>query len=76
MLVATDLDGTLVPNDSTCVSPYTADVLRWVDDVGIPVVIVTARPLRWMDSFWPHVGKYGLAVVSNAAITYDVTSTR
>lgn len=72
MLVATDLDGTLVPNDGTSVSPYTADVLKRVDDAGIPVVFVTARPLRWMDPFWPHVGKHGLAVVSNGAITYDV----
>src|SRR5690606_28454525 len=23
-------------------------------------------------AFWPHVGKHGLAVVSNGAITYDV----
>jgi Cof subfamily protein (haloacid dehalogenase superfamily) len=72
VLVATDLDGTLVPNDSTSVGEYTAEVLRRVDDAGIPVVFVTARPLRWMDAFWPHVGKHGLAVVSNGAITYDV----
>lgn len=72
VLVATDLDGTLVPNDGSSVSPYTAEVLKRVDDAGIPVVFVTARPLRWMDPFWPHVGKHGLAVVSNGAITYDV----
>lgn len=72
VLVATDLDGTLVPNDSTRLGDYTAEVLRRVDDAGIPVVFVTARPLRWMDAFWPHVGKHGLAVVSNGAITYDV----
>lgn len=72
MLVATDLDGTLVPNDSTRLGDYTAAVLRRVDDAGIPVVFVTARPLRWMDAFWPHVGKHGLAVCSNGAITYDV----
>lgn len=72
VLVATDLDGTLVPNDSTNVSPYTAAVLKRVDDAGIPAVFVTARPVRWMDPFWPHVGKHGLAIVSNGAITYDV----
>ena len=71
VLVATDLDGTLVPQDSTSVSAYTAAVLKRVDDAGIPAVFVTARPLRWMDPFWPHIGKHGLAVVSNGAITYD-----
>lgn len=72
MLIATDLDGTLVADDSTTVPPYTASVLRRMDDAGIPVVFVTARPLRWMDAFWPHVGEHGLAVVSNGAITFDV----
>ncbi|KRA25199.1 hypothetical protein ASD65_12775 [Microbacterium sp. Root61] len=72
MLIATDLDGTLVANDSATVPPYTAAVLRRMDDAGIPVVFVTARPLRWMDAFWPHVGEHGLAVVSNGAITFDV----
>jgi HAD superfamily hydrolase (TIGR01484 family) len=47
-------------------------VLRRVDAAGVPVVFVTGRPLRWMDSFWPYVGRHGLAVVSNGALTYDV----
>jgi Cof subfamily protein (haloacid dehalogenase superfamily) len=72
VLFATDLDGTLVPNDSTSVSPYTARVLQQVDNAGNSTVVVTARPLRWMDPFWPYIGKHGLAVVSNGAITYDV----
>jgi Cof subfamily protein (haloacid dehalogenase superfamily) len=72
VLIATDLDGTLVPNVSTIISPYTADVLERVDDAGIPVVFVTGRPLRWMETFWPHIGKHGLAVVSNGAVTYNV----
>jgi Cof subfamily protein (haloacid dehalogenase superfamily) len=72
VLIATDLDGTLVPDGSTSVSAYTAGVLKQVDHAGIPVVFVTGRPLRWMDPFWPHVGQHGLAVVSNGAITFDV----
>lgn len=71
MLIATDLDGTLVPNDSTVISGYTADVLARVDRAGVPVVFVTARPLRWMDGFWPYVARHGLAIVSNGAIVYD-----
>ena len=72
MLIATDLDGTLVPNASKCIPPYTAEVLEQVDDAGIPVVFVTGRPLRWMETLWPHIGKHGLAVVSNGAVTYNV----
>jgi Cof subfamily protein (haloacid dehalogenase superfamily) len=70
-LVATDLDGTLVPHGGG-LSPYTADVLARLDRRGVPVVFVTARPLRWMLDLWPHVGRHGLAVVSNGAIVYDV----
>ena len=72
MLVATDLDGTLIPQDGTSVPPYTAEVLRRADAAGVPIVFVTARPLRWMDPLWPYVGEHGLAIVSNGAITYDV----
>ncbi len=72
MLIATDLDGTLVPNDDTTPSTYCAEVLRRLDRAGIPVVFVTGRPLRWMTGFWPHVGRAGLAIVSNGAITYNV----
>lgn len=70
-LVATDLDGTLVPNDTIILPPFTANVLHRLDAVGVPVVFVTARPLRWMDAFWPYVGAHGMAIVSNGAITYD-----
>lgn len=72
MLIATDLDGTLVPNDSTALSAYTADALGRVDRAGIPVVFVTGRPIRWMEGLWPHVGRHGMAIVSNGAVAYDV----
>ncbi len=71
MLIATDLDGTLVPNDNVVLPPFTASVLHQMDTAGVPVVFVTARPLRWMGAFWPHVGNHGMAIVSNGAITYD-----
>jgi hypothetical protein len=73
--VATDLDGTLVRTDGT-VSDRTAEVLGQLDGRGIPVVIVTARPLRWMDDLFPLVGAHGLAIVSNGAIVYDVPARR
>lgn len=76
VLVATDLDGTLVPNASMSMPEFTAQVLRRLDDAGVPVVFVTGRPMRWMRPFWPHVGKHGLAIVSNGAITFDAHAQR
>lgn len=76
MLIATDLDGTLVPNDTVELTPFTASVLRRMDTAGVPVVFVTARPLRWMEAFWPHVGNHGMAIVSNGAITFDAHERR
>ena len=73
MLVATDLDGTLLRSDGT-VSGATRRVLGAVEDAGVPVVFVTARPLRWMDDLWSMVGAHGLAVVSNGGIVYDVAA--
>ena len=74
-LVATDLDGTLVRSDGT-VSPYTADVLARVEALGVPVVFVTGRPLRWTEEVFEHVGEHGLAVVSNGALVWDVARHR
>ena len=69
-LVATDLDGTLVRADGS-ISAFTREVLATLDRRGVPVVIVTARPLRWMDDLWPLVGSHAMAIVSNGAIWYD-----
>ena len=74
-LVATDLDGTLVRRDGT-VSAYTADVLAKVEALGIPVVFVTGRPLRWTEEVFEYVGEHGLAVVSNGALVWDVARHR
>jgi HAD superfamily hydrolase (TIGR01484 family) len=70
-LVATDLDGTLVRSDGT-VSPRTHDVIAALDDLGVPVVFVTGRPLRWAEEVFEYVGAHGLAIVSNGALVWDV----
>jgi len=72
-LVATDLDGTLLDRDGK-VSPRTRAVLDELDRRGIPVVFVTGRPIRWMDSLWEAVGGHGLAICSNGGIVYDVAT--
>ena len=70
-LVATDLDGTLLDTDGT-VTARTRDALTAVEDLGVTVVFVTGRPIRWMDDLWEHVGGHGLAICSNGGIVYDV----
>jgi Cof subfamily protein (haloacid dehalogenase superfamily) len=70
-LVATDLDGTLLHPDGT-VTERTRRALRAVEDLGVTVVFVTGRPVRWMEDLWEHVGGHGLAVCSNGGIVYDV----
>src|SRR4051794_10017653 len=70
-LVATDLDGTLVRSDGS-VSERTREVLVAVEALGVPVVFVTGRPLRWAEEVFDHVGEHGLAIVSNGALVWDV----
>ena len=72
-LVATDLDGTLLHTDGT-VTDRTRAALTAVEDLGVTVVFVTGRPIRWMLELWQHVGDHGLAVCSNGGIVYDVAA--
>ena len=57
-------------------SPYTREVLKALEDRGVPVVFVTGRPLRWAAEVFEHVGSHGLAVVSNGALVWDVARSR
>jgi Cof subfamily protein (haloacid dehalogenase superfamily) len=70
-LVATDLDGTLLHTDGT-VTDRTRAVLAALDELGVPVVFTTGRPMRWMEQLWEEVGGHGLAICSNGGIVYDV----
>jgi Cof subfamily protein (haloacid dehalogenase superfamily) len=72
-LVATDLDGTLVHSDGT-ISERSREVIASVEALGVPVVFVTGRPLRWAEDVFDHVGDHGLAVVSNGALVWDVAA--
>ncbi|MEZ5094684.1 MAG: HAD-IIB family hydrolase [Nocardioides sp.] len=74
-LVATDLDGTLVRPDGS-VSARTRTTLARLAERGVPVVLVTARPIRWMDDLWPLVGGTTVGIVSNGAVLYDVPARR
>ncbi|MCX5396857.1 HAD family hydrolase [Streptomyces sp. NBC_00102] len=79
-LVATDLDGTLLRRDGS-VSARTLRALRTVRDAGAEIVVVTARPPRYLDRLVETTGLTGTAVCSNGALVYDlatrtITSTR
>ena len=56
------------------VSAYTQQVLAAVEDLGVPVVFVTGRPLRWAEDVFEYVGSHGLAIVSNGALVWDVAN--
>lgn len=71
-VVATDLDGTLLRSDGS-VSGYTREVLARVESAGITVVLVTARPPRWMHEL-EEVGGHSVALCGNGAFTYDVAA--
>lgn len=73
-VVATDVDGTLLRSDGR-VSARTRDVLREVTEAGITVVLVTARPPRWMHELG-ELGVHAVALCGNGAFTYDVAARR
>jgi Cof subfamily protein (haloacid dehalogenase superfamily) len=74
-LVATDLDGTLLDREGR-VSDFTRRILEELDRRDVPVVFVTGRPTRWMETLWDAVGGHGLAICSNGAVVYDVAEHR
>lgn len=73
VLVATDLDGTLLASDGS-VSPRTAAAWKRLGRNGIQSVLVTARPPRWIEPLRDIVGAHGLAICTNGAFVYDVPS--
>lgn len=76
-LIATDLDGTIIPYSQThtgYVSPRTLAALNHAHDAGVGVAFVTGRPMRWMGALAPSLGPMGPAIVSNGAIIYDMNT--
>lgn len=70
-LIATDLDGTLLRDDSS-VSPRTVAALAAAEAAGIEVFFVTGRPARWMHAVSEHVHGHGLAICGNGAAVVDL----
>lgn len=72
-LVATDLDGTLLRTDGT-VSPRTAKAVEAVSAAGVEVVIVTARPPRWVTEIAGSLRCHRLVVCSNGGLIFDAAA--
>ena len=74
-LVASDLDGTVVRTDGT-ISARTVAALAAVEAAGVPFVMVTGRPIRWMGQIAEMTGHHGVAICANGAVAYDLRSER
>jgi HAD superfamily hydrolase (TIGR01484 family) len=72
-LIAADLDGTLLRDDGT-VSERTRRSIARAQEMGIVVVLVTARPPRILRVMAQDVGVSGLAICCNGAIVYDLAA--
>lgn len=69
-LIATDMDGTLLRADDTVSEATLAELARWQAD-GVPVVLATGRPPRWMVKIREALGA-GTAVCCNGAVLLDL----
>ncbi|MGY1633373.1 Cof-type HAD-IIB family hydrolase [Geodermatophilus sp. SYSU D01186] len=71
-LIASDMDGTLLHRDDTVSEATVAELERWRAD-GVPVVLATGRPPRWMTRIRDVLG-HGTAVCCNGAVLLDLES--
>jgi hydroxymethylpyrimidine pyrophosphatase-like HAD family hydrolase len=71
LLVATDLDGTIVRRDGT-ISARTVAAFARVEASGARFVLVTGRPPRVMRGIAEAFGHRGTAICANGALAYDM----
>jgi hydroxymethylpyrimidine pyrophosphatase-like HAD family hydrolase len=71
LLVATDLDGTIVRRDGT-ISARTVAAFARVEAAGGRFVLVTGRPPRVMRDIAAVFGRRGTAICANGALAYDM----
>ena len=69
-LVASDLDGTLLRRDGS-LSERTVAAIAALDEVGIHVVLATARPPRYLQGIVESLPCHPLVVCSNGAFVWD-----
>jgi HAD superfamily hydrolase (TIGR01484 family) len=71
LLVATDLDGTIIRGDGT-ISARTVAAFARVEAAGARFVLVTGRPPRVMRPIAEAFGHQGTAICANGALAYDL----
>jgi Cof subfamily protein (haloacid dehalogenase superfamily) len=69
-LVASDIDGTLINDDGT-LTPRTVRAIDRLHARGVPVVLVTGRPVRWLRQLYDQMDEPVPAICANGAIVYD-----
>lgn len=71
LLVATDLDGTIIRRDGT-ISDRTVAAFARAERAGARFVLVTGRPPRVMTQIAARFGHRGTAICANGAMRYDM----
>jgi Cof subfamily protein (haloacid dehalogenase superfamily) len=74
-LVASDVDGTLLGSGERP-SARTRAVLGRMAEAGVPLVLATGRPPRWVPVVSEAVGSGSLVVAANGAVLYDAVADR
>ncbi|WP_199430802.1 HAD family hydrolase [Qaidamihabitans albus] len=74
-LVASDVDGTLL-SPLERLTDRTIDVVGRAVDDGVPVLLVSGRPPRWIPAVAEQAGLTGYAVCANGAVLYDIGDDR
>lgn len=74
-LIATDLDGTLLTSGRE-VSATNLAAARRAAELGIPFVVATGRPVRWLDVLDALAEAHSQVIVSNGAAVYDLATRR
>ena len=69
-LIAIDLDGTLL-NDDTKISDYNKTILKKLMGNGIEIVIATGRPISAMDFYYKELQNNSESIVFNGAMVVD-----
>jgi HAD superfamily hydrolase (TIGR01484 family) len=72
-LVASDVDGTLLGADGHPGSRLLA-VLDRMRSAGVPLVLATGRPPRWILPVCDAIGMRGLCVAANGAVLWDAAT--
>ncbi|MDD7966319.1 HAD family hydrolase [Actinomycetospora lemnae] len=74
-MVATDVDGTLLGGAEEP-SPRTRAVVARMVEGGVPLVLATGRPPRWVPRVCEALGVHALTVAANGAVLYDTATDR